>query len=97
MLGSAMHLHASCCSAAVHMRAVGLRRARHGGPRTGCRVCDNGMGKVHVKVIRTRGPVRVKFKPIMALHGSGEKTLGLNSRGKIPNRTPAENKGYVWA
>ena len=50
----------------------------------------NGMGKVHVKVIRTRGPVRVKFKPMMALHGfefPGEKT----------HRTPAENKGYVWA
>ena len=32
MLGSAMRLHASCCSAAVHMQVVGLRRARHGGP-----------------------------------------------------------------
>ena len=57
----------------------------------------NGMGKVHVKVIRTRGPVRVKFKPMMALHGSVEKTLGFNSRGEKPNRTPAENKRYVWA
>ena len=54
-------------------------------------------GEGTVKVIRSRGPVRVKFKPMMALHGFGEKNLGLNSWGEKPNRTPAEIKEYVWA
>ena len=58
----------------------------------------NGMGKVHVKVIRSRWPVRVKFKP---MHDGPSwvwgKNLGLNSWGEKPNRTPAEIKEYMWA